>query len=160
MSTHNPGRTALYRYFDAGDRLLYVGISDSPKQRWGQHKTTKPWASEVAVREVEWFPTRAEAAAVELVAIRVEKPIYNFRDTPKMFPKKFNPLPLAQRYCGAAEVAKAFGVNRQRVQQLINRADFPAPTIELAMGKVWHTEEVRQWGREHGRLVDGTDAES
>jgi hypothetical protein len=152
MSTHNPGRTALYRYFDLAGRLLYVGISDNPRTRWGQHKTTKPWASQVAVREVEWFPMRVQAAAAELVAIHVEKPIYNLRDTPKMFTKQFDPLPLAQRHCGAAEVAAAFGVNRQRVQKLVARPDFPAPAAVLTAGRVWESAAVRRWGREHGRI--------
>lgn len=53
---------------------------------------------------------------------------------------------------GAAEIGELFGVSRQRVQQLVNRPDFPRPTVELAMGKVWETEDVRRWGREHGRL--------
>jgi len=154
MSTHNPGRTALYRYFDIDDRLLYVGISDKPTRRWSQHRHKKPWASQVATQQAEWFDTRVEAAARELAAIHTEKPIYNFRDTPKMFSKPFNPKPLEQRYCGAAEVAQVFGVGRQRVQQIVTRPDFPAPTVDLAMGKVWESADVVRWGREHGRLPD------
>jgi len=146
------GRTALYRFFNADERLLYIGISGDPAYRWGQHRTDKPWAGEVAMRVVEWLPTRAEAEAAELVAIRAERPLYNYRDTPKMFPKAFNPAPLLQKYCGSAEIAAACGVNRQRVQQLVNRPDFPRPTVELAMGKVWETEDVLRWGREHGRI--------
>lgn len=53
---------------------------------------------------------------------------------------------------GAAEIGELFGVSRQRVQQLINRADFPKPTVTLAMGKVWETEDVLRWGREHNRI--------
>jgi hypothetical protein len=53
---------------------------------------------------------------------------------------------------GAAEIGDLFGVSRQRVQQLVNRPDFPRPTVELAMGKVWETEDVLRWGREHGRI--------
>lgn len=58
---------------------------------------------------------------------------------------------------GAAEIGDLFGVSRQRVQQLVNRPDFPKPTVELAMGKVWVTEEVVEWGRAHGRLPAGSD---
>lgn len=49
---------------------------------------------------------------------------------------------------GAHEIARLLGVSRQRAHQLIARADFPAPVIELAMGKVWHAEDVEQWDRE------------
>lgn len=51
------------------------------------------------------------------------------------------------------------GVSRQRVQQLINRADWPKPEVELDMGKVWKRADVVTWARVHGRLVadeDGT----
>lgn len=45
------------------------------------------------------------------------------------------------------------GVSRQRVQQLIRRDDFPAPEVELDMGKVWKREDIEQWARSHGRLI-------
>lgn len=54
---------------------------------------------------------------------------------------------------GAAEIGKLFGVSRQRVQQIVTRPDFPAPTVDLAMGKVWESADVVRWGREHGRLT-------
>lgn len=60
-------------------------------------------------------------------------------------------------HMGAAEIAKLFGVSRQRVQQLINRDDFPKPESELAMGKVWRTDDVRAWGVATGRLKPGED---
>lgn len=54
---------------------------------------------------------------------------------------------------GAQEIAHMFGVSRQRVQQLISRDDFPAPIRTLAMGKVWHTEDVIRWATAKGRQV-------
>lgn len=60
---------------------------------------------------------------------------------------------------GAAEIGERLGVSRQRVQQLVNRSDFPRPDADLAMGKVWRTEAVEAWIREHrpelGRDDDG-----
>jgi prophage regulatory protein len=50
------------------------------------------------------------------------------------------------------------GVSRQRVQQLINRDDFPRPEVELDMGKVWKREDVEAWARSHGRLIADEDA--
>ena len=46
---------------------------------------------------------------------------------------------------GQAEIADRLGVTRQRVQQLIARADWPKPFEVLAMGKVWRTEDVEAW---------------
>ena len=55
---------------------------------------------------------------------------------------------------GAAEIGRMLGgVSRQRVQQIVNRDDFPAPVDVLDMGKVWKREDVEQWARDHGRTV-------
>jgi len=59
---------------------------------------------------------------------------------------------------GSAEIGRMLGVSRQRVQQLINRKDFPAPEVTLEMGKVWKRSEVAAWARTHGRPV-ADDAE-
>lgn len=51
---------------------------------------------------------------------------------------------------GAAEIGvRLGGVSRQRVQQIVSRADFPDPEESLAMGKVWDAEKVEEWIREH-----------
>lgn len=54
---------------------------------------------------------------------------------------------------GSAEIGRMLGVSRQRVQQLINRDDFPAPDAVLEMGKVWKRAEVEKWADGHGRPV-------
>ncbi|MGW0575149.1 GIY-YIG nuclease family protein [Streptomyces sp. NPDC002920] len=72
-----PERTALYRLYDSGDSLLYVGIAKDPKVRFGQHRHDKIWWPEVAVREVEWFATREQALQKEAQAIQRELPRYN-----------------------------------------------------------------------------------
>lgn len=51
---------------------------------------------------------------------------------------------------GAAEIGERLGgLSRQRVQQLLARPDFPQPTHELRMGKVWNTADVERWIAEH-----------
>jgi len=50
---------------------------------------------------------------------------------------------------GAAEIGARLGVSRQRVQQIVSRPDFPAPVVVLGMGKVWETDDVEKWIREH-----------
>ena len=55
---------------------------------------------------------------------------------------------------GAREIELMLGVSRQRVQQLVNRADFPRPYERLAMGSVWRRRDVEKWARATGRAID------
>lgn len=80
MAKNDPnGRTALYRLLAANGRLLYVGIATNPDSRWGQHSTNQQWWNDVADRKIEWFPTRAAAAAAEVAAIKTERPLHNIQ---------------------------------------------------------------------------------
>lgn len=80
----HPGRTALYRLFDADGLLLYVGISHKPDVRWGQHSEDKPWWPAVDRRAVEWHETRSAAEKAELTAIAGERPLHNKAGTPAL----------------------------------------------------------------------------
>ena len=53
---------------------------------------------------------------------------------------------------GAREIELMLGVSRQRVQQLVNRDDFPKPLERLAMGAVWRRRDVEKWARATGRI--------
>lgn len=77
-------KTALYRYFDADGRLLYVGVSLSGIARQSQHQSASHWYADHASMTTEWFATRSEALEAERMAIITEKPIYNVvhRDEP------------------------------------------------------------------------------
>lgn len=75
-----PERTALYRLYDQSGRLLYVGISKDPDQRWKEHKQLSPWNREVSRGEVEWFTSRSAASVAEVAAIKSERPAHNGRD--------------------------------------------------------------------------------
>lgn len=77
------GETALYRLFNGTDQLLYVGISRNPIQRWGAHVDQHAWWASVVTYELEWFPTRAAAAAAEKTAIKSEAPMHNAHNTPR-----------------------------------------------------------------------------
>ena len=60
---------------------------------------------------------------------------------------------------GAAEIGRMLGgISRQRVQQIVNSDDFPAPEAELDMGKVWKRADVEAWAAAHGRVI--ADGES
>lgn len=65
-------------------------------------------------------------------------------------------IPAVHHMVGAQEIAQMLGVSRQRVQQIVKRADFPQPQVVLAMGKVWHTDDVIEWARQRGREIQTT----
>ncbi|AEV86671.1 UvrABC system protein C [Actinoplanes sp. SE50] len=79
-------RPAVYRFFDADDRLLYVGYSRTVLHRIKQHsrdpKSQRWWIHQVHA-SVEWFETEEEGLAAETAAIRSEKPLYNRRSVPQ-----------------------------------------------------------------------------
>lgn len=74
---HPETRTAVYRFFDANDELLYLGVTHDIQQRWGTHERIQPWWLDVARREFVWYDTRAEAEQIEVAATAVEKPRYD-----------------------------------------------------------------------------------
>ncbi|MDX3109558.1 GIY-YIG nuclease family protein [Nonomuraea angiospora] len=69
--------TTLYRFFDADGTLLYVGITDSPLGRHGQHAATQRWWHLVKTATFEHHPTRDLALAAETEAIKTEHPAFN-----------------------------------------------------------------------------------
>lgn len=69
--------TALYRYFDENDTLLYIGISQNPTHRDEQHSRNSAWHRLVAHRTVRWFDTSREAHLAEREAIKSERPLFN-----------------------------------------------------------------------------------
>jgi predicted GIY-YIG superfamily endonuclease len=69
--------TELYRLLDADEKLLYAGIGWSAKNRITSHRDTKTWWGEVALAQIETYPTRLEALAAEKAVIETEHPKYN-----------------------------------------------------------------------------------
>lgn len=71
------GRTALYRHFDDGGVLLYVGITNNPEARVALHAYHAEWLAYSARCDVEWHEDRPAALAAERAAIRDERPLFN-----------------------------------------------------------------------------------
>ena len=70
----------LYRFYNADDELLYIGISLSAVHRASQHRRGKSWWPEVARMTVERiYGDRKHAESVEGAAIRRERPKYNIK---------------------------------------------------------------------------------
>ncbi|NEA52384.1 GntR family transcriptional regulator [Streptomyces sp. SID10815] len=88
----SPERTALYRYFDAVNDLLYIGISADPDERWKVHKwgpNRMSWIRQVTRHVVQWHESRSAALKAEEEAIRSERPRYNGTHNHPLAP--FNP---------------------------------------------------------------------
>lgn len=60
-----------------------------------------------------------------------------------------------ERFAGLHEVAGFLGVSKQRVAELREREDFPAPLAQLAAGPVWAISSLKRfragWPRQPGR---------
>lgn len=73
--------TAVYRFFDDDEHLLYVGITFNLGGRFRAHERSSEWWPHQRSVRIVWRDTRAEALAEESAAIRTEKPIFNVAGT-------------------------------------------------------------------------------
>jgi predicted GIY-YIG superfamily endonuclease len=73
------GVTLLYRLWDRWGRLLYVGISGNPIERWRTHAQKKRWWCAVDLITWEAHTKEHLALAAERTAIRSERPAHNRR---------------------------------------------------------------------------------
>lgn len=83
MKRATPGPTALYRYFDENDRLLYVGIAVDVSSRHKTHVASSRWMTLAARSTIDRLPTRKAAEDAERKAIENEHPLFNkqYNDT-------------------------------------------------------------------------------
>lgn len=54
---------------------------------------------------------------------------------------------------GVYEIAALLGVTRQRVQQLVHKADFPEPCYRMHAGEFWLLADIEAWAKATGRKV-------
>lgn len=71
--------TTLYRHFDDGGHLLYVGITKNMKQRTSAHKSGSKWFSLVVKTTTEKFENHGMAVMMERAAIFKESPKFNVK---------------------------------------------------------------------------------
>jgi predicted DNA-binding transcriptional regulator AlpA len=55
---------------------------------------------------------------------------------------------------GVLELVDLLGVTRQRVWQLIKRADFPEPCYRMKAGDFWLLADIEAWATATGRKVN------
>jgi predicted DNA-binding transcriptional regulator AlpA len=58
--------------------------------------------------------------------------------------------PMPNDLIGLTEVAALFGVTKMTASRYANRDDFPAPTQELARGRLWSEKQVKAWSAKSG----------
>lgn len=80
------GRSAVYRVFGDDQRLLYIGSTERPRQRWHEHRSRTAWWPLAWVYSLTWLPTREAAYEAEAAAIRTERPIFNQDWQPRPIP--------------------------------------------------------------------------
>ena len=78
-------RQTLYRFYDANDVLLYVGISMTPWERFRQHRQEKSWWDDIVTIRKEEHDSRPAVMEAEKCAIEAEKPLYNIQHNRKSF---------------------------------------------------------------------------
>lgn len=70
----------VYRCFDRGGQLLYVGVSNDVRNRWKQHRAGSAWfVDAVRFTLTGPFTDRAAATCYEADAIRAESPLHNIQ---------------------------------------------------------------------------------
>lgn len=69
----------LYRFYNASGDLLYVGITNNPPRRLGEHRDAKAWWQEVARIDMEQHPDRLALHTAERRAIETERPRHNIQ---------------------------------------------------------------------------------
>lgn len=74
-----PGQVSLYRFYDASEELLYVGVSNEPWRRRKRHSVTQPWYPRVRHQAITWLDSEDAALRAETRAIRAERPAFNVR---------------------------------------------------------------------------------
>jgi predicted GIY-YIG superfamily endonuclease len=68
---------AVYRFFDAKERVLYIGSTGNFPLRLAQHKSLSLWFAQVVRHECQHYLDREVAMAVEALAVLNEQPIFN-----------------------------------------------------------------------------------
>lgn len=72
----------LYRMFNHNNILVYVGITNTPRGRIGNHRDGKWWWPNIATITMQRFGTREELEKAERDEIRKYEPRYNIQGNP------------------------------------------------------------------------------
>jgi hypothetical protein len=142
------GRSAVYRIFGDGQRLLYIGSSERPRQRWHEHRNRTAWWPEARVYSLTWLPDRDTAYQVEALAIAAERPAFNQVWQPQQVPaprKVADPVEEVRRVTDALAAVEEIADEEQRVKA---KSRIMADQVER--NKAWAQERTLLIRRLHG----------
>lgn len=131
--------TTLYRHFDAGGRLLYVGISKSAIERLHAHESGSRWVNSIARVSVERYATRQGAAQAERRAIETERPKHNIVHNRKV----------ASELAQADTIGKRIRALRRSMPDQSTLAFAQAVGISRSAVSQWETGRVRNIRPDH-----------
>lgn len=99
----------LYRQFDAGGVLLYVGVTRNVKKRMTEHGSSH-WKGRIHRVEVEEHPNREKALYAEKMAIMKERPEFNSIWKPSAPPVPGVTMTAAQRKAKERQAKREAGL--------------------------------------------------
>jgi predicted GIY-YIG superfamily endonuclease len=138
----------LYRFWNADNELLYVGISSNFFARVGAHKNTQPWFSQVAYTTLEHFPNRKSVDAAETKAIRTEHPLHNKAKRVDYVPPEFH---LKSIYIGSVYKHKRFGPSHGWMKGYMARyATIADRLTDIRVRRAWQFMKAYTDAREAG----------
>ncbi|MFM9594136.1 GIY-YIG nuclease family protein [Streptomyces scabiei] len=130
---------ALYRLFDQGGALLYVGVTSDPRTRWTQHKAEKAWWPYVHRYTLEWRTSREAALKEEAEVIARERPLHNVQGAEVPPPRRSTPsapeLLAPDALLSIREIMARHGVSRQGLHTHRQHPEFPAPFADAGSSR-------------------------
>ena len=76
-ASNRPVPHVVYRFYDADDVLLYVGMTSNFKSRHDSHEERSPWYRFAVRHTVEPAESEEDARAAETTVIKAQWPIFN-----------------------------------------------------------------------------------
>lgn len=144
----------LYRHFNKGGELLYVGISSRVQQRTAEHAKHSNWYKQVSRIELEHFPDRLSVSEAEIRAIAYERPRYNKTHILHRYYRESAETPPRKRWLDHWEDDHFITTNEAAANTLLEKRDFlhmskndenfPEPARFPGYLK-WNVGELRQW---------------
>lgn len=139
-------RTALYRLFDQGGVLLYVGVTGNPTARFSNHASTKSWWTDVASHTIKWHTSRVGAEVAERAAIQAELPRWNRQHARTPLPPELAALFAAYKKALLARRKMEVEISERAVKCL--REGVSTTRLARMTGKT--DETFRTLARKHG----------
>lgn len=155
LAVHCPhgDRVLLYRFYDSSGVLLYVGITNTPHERWAAHaRDSEEWWPSVAVVHSEWHDTRDLAEKAEATAIKDEKPLHNRVHNGRPYRYSGRRFPASQLHPIARE---HFGDRAFSYRDLIEELGVPSGTVVSYGNRLVDQGAFRPVGRQ--RSADGRE---